>query len=204
MLSMNSRSGIGAVVLLSPDYYADAWQKKKSSMSNNRSEYLKEYYKTHKDTIIKTSRSHYKENKETHSANSKAWYLKNRESVLKKSKQYQMANKEKHRAWSKKNHLKMRFSLTLEAFNLLLNSQNNKCAICGVEFGDTKETTPNIDHDHGCCAGFTTCGKCLRGALCGKCNLGLGYFNDSVESLAKAQEYLLRRRLAEKEEFGDK
>jgi len=59
----------------------------------------------------------------------------------------------------------------------LLDAQNGKCAIC---------TTPvargNVDHDHSCCAGYRSCGRCVRGVLCGGCNRGLGNFRDSKDT----------------------
>lgn len=47
-----------------------------------------------------------------------------------------------------------------------------------------------IDHDHSCCAGARSCGKCVRGVLCHKCNAGLGQFNDDPELMYRAIQYL--------------
>lgn len=33
----------------------------------------------------------------------------------------------------------------------------------------------HIDHDHACCPGNESCGKCIRGVLCGSCNVILGW-----------------------------
>ena len=48
----------------------------------------------------------------------------------------------------------------------------------------------NIDHDHTCCPGRRSCGKCIRGLPCPVCNRGLGMFKDSVKSLLRAVDYL--------------
>jgi hypothetical protein len=33
-----------------------------------------------------------------------------------------------------------------------------------------------IDHDHACCPGKRSCGRCLRGLLHRTCNVAVGYF----------------------------
>jgi len=58
------------------------------------------------------------------------------------------------------------------------------CAICG------SYEKPSIDHDHSCCPGEKSCGKCVRGTLCGSCNLGLGAFKDDPARIVRAAEYL--------------
>ena len=63
----------------------------------------------------------------------------------------------------------------------LLELQNHQCAIC---HGDITLSTVHIDHDHK--TGY------VRGALCGHCNKGLGFFRDSLDNLANAKKYLLQ------------
>lgn len=80
------------------------------------------------------------------------------------------------------------YHLTPDAFNAIFAAQGNACALCD-------STVPggtgwHIDHDHGCCPGLRSCGKCVRGVLCHSCNLGLGAFRDDVNRLARAVAYL--------------
>lgn len=67
-----------------------------------------------------------------------------------------------------------------------LESQRYKCAVCGKEIG----LSCHVDHDHSCCPGLKTCGLCVRGLLCSKCNQGLGFFDDDTELMLKAICYL--------------
>lgn len=81
-----------------------------------------------------------------------------------------------------------RYGLTPEQYQAMWDEQDERCAICGEPFETTKDT--RIDHDHSCCNGVTSCGNCVRGLLCHRCNTGLGYFRDNPVILASAIEYL--------------
>jgi len=92
--------------------------------------------------------------------------------------------------------LLQRRNMTIDEYNERLESQNFKCAICGVDQGDISDALA-VDHDHSCCDGEKSCGKCTRGLLCNKCNTSIGGFNDSVELLVKAVGYLSKYKLQE-------
>jgi hypothetical protein len=74
----------------------------------------------------------------------------------------------------------------------LLERQGGRCAICRTETPDAAGRSWHIDHDHTCCSGPYSCGKCVRGLLCGACNQGVGYFRDNPELLKAAIAYLER------------
>ena len=67
-----------------------------------------------------------------------------------------------------------------------MNLMQSPCAICG----STDIKRASIDHDHSCCPGEKSCGKCVRGRLCKSCNLGLGAFRDRIDLLQAAVLYL--------------
>ena len=74
-----------------------------------------------------------------------------------------------------------RYGITLEEQEQLLTEQNGVCAICGEIRGKRGLV---IDHDHNT--------KAVRGWLCGKCNMGLGLFDDNPDWLEQAAEFLRR------------
>ena len=86
-------------------------------------------------------------------------------------------------------HNLRRYGLTQEIFDDMLASQNGACALCGSPapgaIGNFR-----IDHDHSCCPGANSCGRCVRGLLCHLCNIALGNMRDNPETLRKAAEYL--------------
>jgi len=85
-----------------------------------------------------------------------------------------------------------RFGVTPGQFAALLDQQGGCCAICGTT--DPGKRDWNVDHDHGCCPGRgNTCGQCVRGLLCGKCNLMIGGANDDPNILIAAARYLATR-----------
>ena len=83
------------------------------------------------------------------------------------------------------------YGISYEKYQEILLKQNNSCAICKINFNNIKNN-PHIDHDHSCCPDKTSCGKCVRGLLCKKCNLFLGLATDDIMFLDNAIKYLRR------------
>jgi hypothetical protein len=79
------------------------------------------------------------------------------------------------------NQTKFSTGITREQYELLLKNQNNKCAICKTEYGTTNKKF-SVDHCHD--------SNLVRGLLCSRCNLGLGYFKDDINLLEKAIYYI--------------
>jgi len=75
------------------------------------------------------------------------------------------------------------YSISLDEYNLLLEKQNNVCAICKGTCSSGRRLA--VDHDH--------VTNEVRGLLCGNCNTGLGNFKDNIDLLSEAQNYLLRK-----------
>lgn len=75
--------------------------------------------------------------------------------------------------------LRKKFGMSLEQYRELERKQDYRCALCRKEPGSKKLA---VDHDH-------KTGE-NRGLLCDRCNLGLGWFADSIELLEAAIQYL--------------
>lgn len=79
--------------------------------------------------------------------------------------------------------LKKLYGISLEDYNNLVEQQNNLCAICGNP-EPHEGASLAVDHNH-------TTGK-IRELLCSRCNLLLGHSKDSIETLKKAIQYLVK------------
>jgi len=71
-----------------------------------------------------------------------------------------------------------KYGLTIPAYNGILRSQNDACALCKegpdneIDYVDASDRTFwHIDHDHSCCDREGSCGTCVRGILCHACNV---------------------------------
>lgn len=83
-------------------------------------------------------------------------------------------------------HLRKAYGISLDTYNSLLEAQNGVCAICNcpeTSIRKGKVCALAVDHDH-------KMGK-VRGLLCSKCNVGLGYFDDNPDRLRAAALYLV-------------
>lgn len=88
-----------------------------------------------------------------------------------------------NREWN----MRTTYGITSAQYGELLALQGGGCAICGSPPGARMLA---VDHDHGCCPGKKSCGRCLRGLLCSRCNLALGKVRDSKQLLRNAIDYL--------------
>jgi hypothetical protein len=79
----------------------------------------------------------------------------------------------------KERNLKVRYGLSIDEYTSMIK---DGCAVCG--------TLDNlcVDHDHNCCPGKQSCGKCIRGILCWNHNIADGKFQ-TVEEIEKYLKY---------------
>jgi hypothetical protein len=101
---------------------------------------------------------------------------------------------EKHKHYNEKyfltrkdTKLKKRYNMSLVEYESMLKKQNYSCAICCISIDDHQQKKGAKKHfavDH--------CHKTgnVRGLLCYKCNMGLGYFDDDSTKLTQALSYL--------------
>lgn len=115
----------------------------------------------------------------------KARYRRNPGATHAAVKRWVAANPAKAAEYGRRNRLrKAGVAYEDNHYQRLLEEQGGACAICGADGG---HRGLRVDHDH-------TTGV-VRGALCDRCNRGLGFFGDSPEVLAAAAAYLSREAL---------
>lgn len=84
------------------------------------------------------------------------------------------------RAYNSERRLRQMFGLDWDEYDLLLMTQDGRCAICN---GKPRKYALAVDHDH-------KTGE-IRGLLCSRCNHGLlGSANEDPARLRKAADYL--------------
>ena len=103
-------------------------------------------------------------------------HILTREEKLAKSREImnKPINREKRRV---RRWIEHGINITLEQYYALRHKQGDRCAICG-----DKPEYLQVDHNHST--------GVVRELLCKRCNLGIGYFNESPAKMIAALEYL--------------
>lgn len=120
---------------------------------------------------------------------SKKWREDNPERYKESKRRCYERNRKKYNEtvsrWKKNNgnsadralHLRKKYGMTIEQYNLMYETQGGICPLCLTKFD-----VLCVDHDH-------DTGK-IRGLLCRGCNLALGSAKDSPDMLRRAADYL--------------
>ena len=78
-------------------------------------------------------------------------------------------------------YLRFNFGITERQYNAMFKKQKGRCCLCGMHQSKIK-TRLAVDHSH-------KTGK-VRGLLCSRCNMGLGFFKENIIVLKAAIKYL--------------
>jgi hypothetical protein len=95
-------------------------------------------------------------------------------------------NAASERRWAA--YILKQYHYTPEMYWALYEAQGGHCALCQRATGKTKKLA--LDHDHSCCPGPVSCGRCVRGLLCGPCNRLLGFARDTLVFFQRCIDYL--------------
>lgn len=82
--------------------------------------------------------------------------------------------------------IKRKYNLDSEEY---LDMMASGCEVCG-SFDNLC-----IDHDHNCCDTYgsqATCGKCVRGVLCRRCNIAEGLYKDDGVFVKNLVKYMIK------------
>lgn len=83
----------------------------------------------------------------------------------------------------KRRNLIYRYNISENDFNLMAK---NGCEVCG------SFESLVIDHNHNCCQSANSCGKCVRGVLCSKCNMAEGLLGSDIKKIKSLLEYVAK------------
>jgi hypothetical protein len=118
--------------------------------------------------------------------------LRYKENLIVEQKDYIPPRKDERAQWSKEDRIKnpskyrnqlykTQYGITLEQYNILLKSQDYKCANNGCTITHSEQMKLCVDHCH------TT--KEVRGLLCRGCNTALGQLKENTERICGLMEY---------------
>lgn len=138
-----------------------------------------------KDCTRKAIQESNKKNRIKRNMQMREWRKKNPERANRIKRKYIEKNRDKYSLRQRNTMYKMRYGISLEDYEKMAKSQNNKCAICGSE-KDCGRGKLSVDHNHKT--------KKIRGLLCNPCNLMIGYARENIDNLLSAISYLSKHK----------
>jgi hypothetical protein len=90
---------------------------------------------------------------------------------------------------AKEKRVEETYGITPEQYDALYWAQDMQCYICQRATGTGRKRL-SVDHDHACCNGPISCGRCVRGLLCSPCNKLLGHLRDQLDAAWRITDYL--------------
>ena len=103
-----------------------------------------------------------------------------RERTLSVKKDYAASHKWEIRVYNARS----KYNIELDEY---WRAQSGRCFLCGDEMdmflSEDKGRVMCVEHDHGCCGGNRSCGQCVRGLSCHRCNIGIGSFGDDPDRM---------------------
>lgn len=99
--------------------------------------------------------------------------------VSRTNKEYRKKYKKQTRKTMRNWHLRSKYGITLEEYDVMLEEQNGVCYICGLPPLGYRLA---VDHDH-------EKGR-VRKLLCSNCNRALGFAKENTDTLKKLISYI--------------
>lgn len=116
-----------------------------------------------------------------------------KECMRERRKNYKPPVRERRQLSARRYRLVNIYSITPEQYDHMLEKQGGVCAICEKS---SEDRMLSVDHDHACCPGPRSCGRCVRGLLCITCNTTIARLEDQGWG-ERAQEYLAKYNVGE-------
>jgi hypothetical protein len=152
-----------------------------------RKEYQRNYRAANREELRRKAKAAYRANPEPVRAANRARYAADPEKHQEAARKYRAdlppgVKRTRDQAW--------RYGLPPGDFERRFAEQEGCCYLCREPLDLEKKRGVHVDHDHSCCRGAKSCGKCIRGLACHGCNTGIGAFGDDPERMIRVAERL--------------
>lgn len=180
--------------------YMRAYYKRPHAREKRRA-YHKKYYVKNEATILKKVNEWQKDNPEAVKRAKRRSAVKHHDKNRAAVRAYRQTPK--GYKTEQAGRLRRAFKLTMEQYEQMLTAQGGVCFNC--KRPETRKTQKGhtarlaVDHDHSCCPGDYTCGKCIRALLCHGCNVSLGLLGENPDRMRQLAVYVEQFKSLKKE-----